>query len=162
MQPIWGNIWKHTVEKSQTNVANVTMPLLGQLIWGPIWKYMVEKSQNEVAMFENVEFFENNKIVFLDVNLRRWLCYCTDVTKGLFKKSIFQWTVFFCQTVKLNRPPAFFKNFFKKTELLKKCYDKLVLPEMPGGIIYKKKFFCLVNICVKKWLFFPKIAIFYH
>ena len=32
---------------------------------------------------------------------------------------------------------------------------------MPGGIIYKKKFFCLVNICVKKWLFFPKIAIFY-
>ena len=36
------------------------------------------------------------------------------------------------------------------------------IPEMPWGIINKKKFFLLVNICVKKWLFFPKIAIFYH
>ena len=35
--------------------------------------------------------------------------YCTThVKKGLLKKSIFQWTELFCQTVKLNRPPAFF------------------------------------------------------
>ena len=34
----------------------------------------------------------------------------------------------------------FLKKNLKKTELLKKCYDKLVLPEMPGGIIYKKMF----------------------
>ena len=32
----------------------------------------------------------------------------THVKKGLLKKSIFQWTELFCQTVKLNRQPAFF------------------------------------------------------
>ena len=36
---------KRTLEKSQTNETNVTMPFLTQLIWGHIWKYTVEKSQ---------------------------------------------------------------------------------------------------------------------
>ena len=49
-----------------------------------------------------------------------------------------------------------------KTELLKQFYDKLILPEMPGGIIDQKKFFRKINICAKKWLFFPKKAIFDH
>jgi len=79
------------------------------------------------------------------------------VTKGLFKKSIFQWTELFCQTVKLNWQPAFFE-FFKKTELLKKCYDKLVLPEMPGGIIYNIFFY--QYLCQKMYIFFLKLPFF--
>ncbi len=38
-------IWKHTPEKSQINATNVTMPLIGQAIWRDIWKRTVEKSQ---------------------------------------------------------------------------------------------------------------------
>ena len=36
--------------------------------------------------------------------------HSTAVTKGLFKKSIFQRTELFCQIVKLNRPPAYLKE----------------------------------------------------
>ena len=49
MHSLWGDIWKHTVEKSQTNAANVTMPLLRQAVWGDIWKGTVEKSQTNAA-----------------------------------------------------------------------------------------------------------------
>ena len=38
MQAIWGHIWKHTVEKSQTNATSVTMLLLGQTSWEHISK----------------------------------------------------------------------------------------------------------------------------
>ena len=38
VQVIWGDIWKHTVEISQTNATNVSLPLLRQAIWGHIWK----------------------------------------------------------------------------------------------------------------------------
>ena len=38
----WGDIWKHTVGKSQTNAANATMHPLRQAIWGDIWKHTVE------------------------------------------------------------------------------------------------------------------------
>ena len=31
-QEIWGHIWKHTVEKSYTNVTGVTLPPLGQTL----------------------------------------------------------------------------------------------------------------------------------
>ena len=37
-QAIWGDIWKRTVDKSQTNASNVNMHLLMQAIWGDIWK----------------------------------------------------------------------------------------------------------------------------
>ena len=49
MQAIWGHIWKHTVEKSQTNVTNVIMHLLMQAIWGRTWKHTVAKSQTNVT-----------------------------------------------------------------------------------------------------------------
>ena len=32
MQTIWGHIWKHTVEKSYTNVTGMTLPPLGQTL----------------------------------------------------------------------------------------------------------------------------------
>ena len=41
-QAPWKFIWKHTVEKSQTNATNVTMHLLRQAIWGDLLKYTVE------------------------------------------------------------------------------------------------------------------------
>ena len=44
---ISGDILKATVEKSQTNVASVTMNHLRKAIWGDIWKRTVEKSQNK-------------------------------------------------------------------------------------------------------------------
>ena len=48
-QALWGNIWKHTVGKSQINVTNATMPLLWLAIWGDIWKRTVEKSQTNAT-----------------------------------------------------------------------------------------------------------------
>ena len=44
-QTIWDNIWKRTVEKSQTNATNVTMPLLRQTIWDNISKRTADESQ---------------------------------------------------------------------------------------------------------------------
>ena len=43
-QAIWGDIWKHTAEKSQTNATNVIMHPLRQTVWGHIWRRTVEKS----------------------------------------------------------------------------------------------------------------------
>ena len=45
MQAIWGNIWKFTVEKRQTNATNVTMHPPVQTLWGHIWKHTAAKSQ---------------------------------------------------------------------------------------------------------------------
>ena len=39
-----GDIWKHTLEKNQTNATSVIMPLLRQANWGDIWKCTAEKS----------------------------------------------------------------------------------------------------------------------
>ena len=49
MEDIWGHIWKRTVEKSQTNATNATMPPLVQTIWGNIWKHTVGKSQTNAT-----------------------------------------------------------------------------------------------------------------
>ena len=49
MNVIWLDIWKPTVEKSQTNAANVTLHLLGLTFWGHIWEYTVVKSQTNAA-----------------------------------------------------------------------------------------------------------------
>ena len=48
-QAVWGDIWKPTVEKSQTNAINVTMHLLVQTVWGYVWKHTVDKSQTNVT-----------------------------------------------------------------------------------------------------------------
>ena len=48
-QAIWGDIWKHTVEKNHTNATSVTMHPLGQAIWGDIWRCTVEKSQTNAT-----------------------------------------------------------------------------------------------------------------
>ena len=48
-QEIWGDIWKHTVEKSQANATNATLLSLWQVIWRDIWKHTVEKSQINVT-----------------------------------------------------------------------------------------------------------------
>ena len=42
---IWGEIWKHTVEKSTKNAINATLPFLIQVIWVNIWNHTVGKSQ---------------------------------------------------------------------------------------------------------------------
>ena len=42
-QAIWGHIWQRTVEKSQTNATNVTMPALIQSLSIDIWKRRVNK-----------------------------------------------------------------------------------------------------------------------
>ena len=38
---LWGNIWKCTAEKNQTNATNVTFHPFRQAIWMHIWKYTV-------------------------------------------------------------------------------------------------------------------------
>ena len=49
-QANWGDIWKNTVEKRQTNATNVIMHPLSQAIWRDIWKYTVEKINDELMM----------------------------------------------------------------------------------------------------------------
>ena len=49
VQTIWGNIWKLTAEKNQTNVTNVIMHALNQLLWRTIWKRTVGKSQTNAT-----------------------------------------------------------------------------------------------------------------
>ena len=51
MKAIWRNIWKRTVEKSQTNATNVTMHFLKQAISLDIWKTTQEKSQTSKEKF---------------------------------------------------------------------------------------------------------------
>ena len=46
---IWGHIWKRTVVKSWTNAINVTMHLPGQTFWGHIWKRTMKKSQTNAT-----------------------------------------------------------------------------------------------------------------
>ena len=53
----WGDIWKHTVEKSQTKATDVTLHPNGQAVWGHIWKHTAEKSKQFQPM---------------------WLCFLTD------------------------------------------------------------------------------------
>ena len=48
-QTVWGHIWKHTVEKSQTNATNVTLHPLRQAIWRNTWTCTVGKSQTNVT-----------------------------------------------------------------------------------------------------------------
>ena len=49
MQVLWRHIWKHTVEKSQTNATSVIMHPLRQAIWGHIWERTAEKSQTNAT-----------------------------------------------------------------------------------------------------------------
>ena len=49
IQVHWGHIWRDTVEKSQTNATNATMHPLTQAIWGDIWRRTVEKSQTSAT-----------------------------------------------------------------------------------------------------------------
>ena len=53
-QVIWGDIWKHTLEKSQINAINVTLHPHRQAIWGGIWKHIVEKSQASATYLDRV------------------------------------------------------------------------------------------------------------
>ena len=48
-QVIWGDTWKHTAKKSQTNATSVTIRLLLQMFWGHLWKYTMEKSQTNAS-----------------------------------------------------------------------------------------------------------------
>ena len=45
-----GNIWEHTVEKSQTNATSVTLHLLMQAIWGLIWKHTLGKKRSNATI----------------------------------------------------------------------------------------------------------------
>ena len=49
LQAIWELVWKHTVKKKQTNANSVILYLIRQEIWGDIWKHTVEKSQTNVT-----------------------------------------------------------------------------------------------------------------
>ena len=85
----------------------------------------------------------------------------TVVTKGLFKKSIFQWTELFCITVKLNRQPAFLKKIFKKNWAFKKMFGQFGIPRNARGHILPKKVFLVWSVFVsKKGYFFLKLPFF--
>ena len=62
-----GNIWEHTVEKSQTNATYVIMQLLVQTNWGDMQKHKLEKIKKRETNFEfaftlGPEWFEGANI----------------------------------------------------------------------------------------------------
>ena len=79
----------------------------------------------------------------------------TAVTKGLFKKSIFQWTELFCQTVKLIWQTALFKFFFKKNWAFKTILWQIDITRNARGHNRPKKNF------FKKSIFVPKNGYFF-
>ena len=64
--------------KSQTNATNVTMHPLRQTIWGDIWKYTVEKSQTEVT--SGCEFRNVIKWLIMWRNVRQYKYVCLFVS----------------------------------------------------------------------------------
>ena len=50
MHTIWGHTWRHTGEKSLSNVINATINFHRQAIWENIWKLTVEKSQTNATI----------------------------------------------------------------------------------------------------------------
>ena len=48
-EAIWRDIWKRTLEKSLTNVTNVTMPLLSEEPWRDIWKFILENKHTNAT-----------------------------------------------------------------------------------------------------------------
>ena len=65
-QAIWGDIWKHTVEKNQTSATNATMHPLKQAIWGDIWKPTVEKNHDIMSIInEYYQWTSNEPIILL-------------------------------------------------------------------------------------------------
>ena len=48
-QAIWGLIWKHIAGKSQTNATSVVMHFLKQAIWGNVWKYTTDKGRSSAT-----------------------------------------------------------------------------------------------------------------
>ena len=60
MHAIWGNIWKSTVEKSQTNATNVTLPALTQVLWGDIWRDTNQFRMNIIILDTYFQFDEIN------------------------------------------------------------------------------------------------------
>ena len=49
MQPIWTSIWSHTLGKGKTNATSVTLHLLRRVIWEDIWKHTAEKRQTSAV-----------------------------------------------------------------------------------------------------------------
>ena len=64
LRAIWGDIGKHTVEKSRTNATNVIMHPIRQAIWGYIWKLTVEKSQTNAT---NVIMHPLRQVIWEDI-----------------------------------------------------------------------------------------------
>ena len=89
-QEILGNIWKCTEGKSQTNVINLTMPLLRQAIWGHIeniqWRNIKQK-QPVWPTFFYCDFSHN----FSNCVHCRTVCICLAVTLQL---AAFVWLYF--------------------------------------------------------------------
>ena len=71
-QVIWEDIWKDTVEKSQTNVTNVIMPPLWSKTWNNIWQNTMGKSQtNAVSKCSNLYIMKRNQYDFHGANSRK-------------------------------------------------------------------------------------------
>ena len=77
-QEIWGDIWKHTVEKSQTNVTSVITHLhpLVHIIWGLIWEHRMEKL--------------NRALCELGYSLAHWLLLLLKCLLSLLKWAIIE------------------------------------------------------------------------
>ena len=80
-QTVWGDIWKHTVEKKLRNATSVNMPVLIQAAWGDIWRHTVEKVKKMqpmlLCLFSGRRFeetFENTQWRKVKQMRPMWLC----------------------------------------------------------------------------------------
>ena len=72
-QAIWGDVFKDSVEKSQTNGTSVIIHLLVHTIWRHIWKHTMEKL-NKWNQCGFASSRENNLIRKVKQMLAMWLC----------------------------------------------------------------------------------------
>ena len=96
--------WRHLVAKFETN-AN-----------GAIWWPNLELMQMQVVEPGGQNWNQSLTCIFLSTEFAMLWGEIIQVIEAMPGSVV---------------PLAMFKIFFKKTELLKKCYDKSVLPEMP-------------------------------
>ena len=97
MQVLWGDIWKRTVGRNQTNATNVTLHPHWQAIWGDIWRRTLEKAKQMQPVWLCVcsgrqfeETFENTQWRKAKQMQPMWLCILPDRQfEGTFEKA--QW-----------------------------------------------------------------------
>ena len=177
MQALWRIIWKHTLEKSQTNAISVTLHSLRLSIWRDIWKRTVEKSHTNAT---NVTMLPLRHAIWGSIWIHTLLkskscnlCHFASSGGGILRRHVKEnsnaikqpsWTQFevtvdninkindaFSSVVNLRRP----KTSFQASIILNaNLYLKLIVHQPMWDIV------CILNLIAKKYLWLHCLHLF--